>query len=125
MEHTTEVVVEGGKIKSYTSTMAPWSVEVAAAAAACQQAQAQLARTAPAGMPRTGGEQSVLFTLLIGLGMLTALVGLGLGRTVKPSVDYIPCIKQEHRNANAHGVLAALLSMTRRPFLPDGRTSGF
>lgn len=82
VEHTTEAEVEGGKIKSYTSTMAPSERgRVAAAAAAYQQAH-QPAQP-PAGMPRTGGEQSVPLLLLIVISMLTALVGLGLRRTAK------------------------------------------
>jgi ketosteroid isomerase-like protein len=76
VEHTTEVIVEGGRIKSYTSTMAPSERErVAAAATAYQQAQA----AQPAGMPRTGDDQgSVQYLLLSILGMLTVAVGLGL-----------------------------------------------
>ena len=82
VEHTVEAVVQGGKIKSYTTTMAPSERgRVGAAAAAHQQAQSAQP------MPRTGGEQPVLFSMLIALGMVAALVGLILRRIVKPNIQ--------------------------------------
>ena len=40
-----------------------------------------------AGMPSTGGEQPVPLPLLIGLGIVVALVGQALRRTAKPSIS--------------------------------------
>ncbi len=98
VEHSTEIIVEGGKIKSYTSTMSPSEQgRVVAAAKAYQQAHAapgaSPAQPAPAaqpapvaqpaqvpvGMPRTGDstpsmllvEMLIAGLLVLGLGILT------------------------------------------------------
>lgn len=71
VEHTIEIVVEGAKVKLYTSIMAPAERERVAAAAR--------AAWAPTGMPRTGGQQPVPFSLLLALSMLTMItVGVKL-----------------------------------------------
>jgi hypothetical protein len=51
---TTEAVIEGGKIKSFTNTMD--ASEQARVSAAAQAHQPHPSAQAPAGMPRTGGE---------------------------------------------------------------------
>lgn len=82
VEHSVEVVVQNGKIKSYTTTMALAERDRVRAAA-----EAYFAANPPAGMPRTGGEQSVSGSLLITLAMLamlSVLVGFSLMRIVKP-----------------------------------------
>src|SRR5688500_15075861 len=86
VEHTNEVVVEGGKIKSFTSTMIPSERERIAAAVAARQAQAG---QPPAGMPRTGDEQPMPYFLIIMSGMLAALVGLALRRDTRPVTSSI------------------------------------
>jgi hypothetical protein len=53
VKFSTELVVENGKIKSFSNTIAPEERERVAAAA-----QAAQAGQAPAGMPRTGGDQA-------------------------------------------------------------------
>ena len=85
VEHTYEAVVQGGKIKSITITMAEG--ERARVRAAAQAYTAAQAGQPPAGMPRTGGEQSLPFLLVISISILTALVGLGLGRQAKPNIQ--------------------------------------
>jgi hypothetical protein len=82
VQHQYEFVVQSGKIKSFASIMAPSERDRVAAAAA-----AYFAAHPPAGMPRTGGEQSVPGTLLITLGMLATLVGFSLRRMVKPNIQ--------------------------------------
>jgi hypothetical protein len=70
VKFNTEVVVEGGKIKSFVNTISPDERErVATAAQAYQAAQA------PAGMPRTGGSDQgglPLGSLVAGLACLAA-----------------------------------------------------
>jgi ketosteroid isomerase-like protein len=67
VEHTYEIVVEGGKVKSLTSTMAPSERDRVQAAAA-----AYLAANPPTGMPRTGGPPILPFIFAIGTVMLMA-----------------------------------------------------
>jgi LPXTG-motif cell wall-anchored protein len=67
VEHTYEIVVEGGKVKSLTSTMAPAERGRVQAAAA-----AYLAANPPAGMPRTGEPSILPFIFAIGMIMLMA-----------------------------------------------------
>jgi hypothetical protein len=64
----TELVAEGGKIKSFTNTIAPEERERVATAA--QAYQASQAAQAPGGMPRTGKSDAG--------GMLVAALGLSL-----------------------------------------------
>ncbi len=81
VKHTTAAVVEGGKIKSYTSTMD--LSERARVGAAAQAYQAAQAAQQPAGMPRTGGASatSMFFAVLAALlGFFLTLSGLALRR---------------------------------------------
>jgi hypothetical protein len=85
VEHTYDAVVQGGKIKSITITMAV--AERARVRAAAEAYMAAQGGQPPAGMPRTGGEQSLPFLLLTAISMLAALVGLGLRRTIKSNIQ--------------------------------------
>lgn len=76
VEHTNEAVVEGGKIKSFTSTMIPSERERVAAAARAAQP--------PAGMPRTGGEQSWGLTALLLILAAVATTAGGILRRKQP-----------------------------------------
>jgi ketosteroid isomerase-like protein len=82
VEHTVEAVVQGGKIKYFTFIMAPSERGRVAAAA-----QAYVAAHPPAGMPRTGGELPVPLLVLVVMGVLAALGGLGLRRTIKSNIQ--------------------------------------
>jgi hypothetical protein len=72
VEHTTEVVAEGGKIKSYTSTMLAAEQQRVGAAAKAFQASASLPNTGAGPQP----SQSSSFLFGIGLDLTTLLVGL-------------------------------------------------
>jgi hypothetical protein len=79
VRHTFEGVVEGGKIKTFTASIAPEErqrVADAAQAFARSQGQAQ----APAGMPRTGAGQDALFQALALFGAMAAVAGLTVRR---------------------------------------------
>jgi hypothetical protein len=73
VEHTYEIVVEGGKVKSLTSIMAPSERERVQAAAA-----AYLAANPPTGMPRTGGP--LILPFIFAIGMVTLIAGALLRR---------------------------------------------
>ncbi|MEO8288467.1 MAG: hypothetical protein ABI670_18735 [Chloroflexota bacterium] len=77
VEHSTVVVAEAGKIKSYTSTMAlSERARVGAAAAAYQQAHSA---PQPAGMPRTGGlDMTLILGALLALGLLSMTAGIAV-----------------------------------------------
>jgi hypothetical protein len=74
VEHTIEIVVEGGKVKSYTSMMALAERDRVAAAARAAQSQSQ--SQAPAGMPRTGQDQALLLAVLFIVSALALVAGL-------------------------------------------------
>lgn len=72
VQFTTEAVVEGGKITSYTTSIVPSEGARVAAAVAAAQPPAQ----PPPGMPSTGGNDSTLLLAgLLGIGLLC--VGAG------------------------------------------------
>jgi hypothetical protein len=79
VRHTFEGVVEGGKIKTFTASIAPEERQrVANAAQAFAQSQSQA--QAPAGMPRTGAGQDALFQVLALVAAIAALAGLTMRR---------------------------------------------
>ncbi len=79
VRHNFEGVVEGGKIKTFTASIAPEERQrVADAARAFAQSQGQA--QAPAGMPRTGAGQDALFQALALLGAIAAVAGLTVRR---------------------------------------------
>jgi hypothetical protein len=71
VEHTYEIVVEDGKVKSFTAIMAPSERAKVQAAAA-----AYFAANPPAGMPRTGQYQLLLLFVLFTAGALAVVAGL-------------------------------------------------
>jgi hypothetical protein len=79
VKFNTELVAEGGKIKSFTNTIAPEERQrVATAAQAYQAAQAG---QAPAGMPRTGGsDPGGAPPALLVLGVLCLIAGVAARR---------------------------------------------
>ena len=72
VEATAEVVVQGGRIVSFTTALTP------AAAARLQAAQAAAAQRPPAQLPRTGSAPPVPTPIALALG--TALLTAGLAR---------------------------------------------
>jgi LPXTG-motif cell wall-anchored protein len=64
-----DAVVQGGKIRSFTATMAPDSLAKVQAAMAAQQAQQ---------LPKTGEPSWPVYALLLALGGSSVLAGLGL-----------------------------------------------
>jgi hypothetical protein len=79
VRHNFEAVVEGGKVKSFTASIAPEERQrVADAAQAFAQSQGQ--GQAPAGMPRTGAGQDALFQVLALAAVMAAVAGLTVRR---------------------------------------------
>jgi hypothetical protein len=77
VQFTTEVIVEGGKIKSFVTTIAP--SEQGRVATAAKALQAASPAPAPAGMPRTGGNEltnTIPFALLIAVFLTMAGVAI-------------------------------------------------
>ncbi len=85
VEAITEAVVEGGKIKSYTSTLTPVEqARVATAARAYQAAHSTQTAQQPIGMPRTGAgavASWVLAGLLLVTGVCLVLAGAAVRRS--------------------------------------------
>ena len=77
VQHQYDFVVQNGKIKSFTSTMAPF--ERPRVQAAAQAYAAAHPAPAPVGMPATGAPLEVL-PLIVALGMLVLTLGLRLRR---------------------------------------------
>jgi LPXTG-motif cell wall-anchored protein len=76
VQHTYEAVVDGGKLKLLVATIVPAERERVAKAA-----NAYFAAHSPAGMPKTGGEQTPFsFSLLAGLALLAIFGGMGVRR---------------------------------------------
>lgn len=81
VEHSTVVVAENGKIKTYTSTMSPSEqARVGAAAKAYQAAQATQQGQANLGMPNTGESD---LTVIVAVLLLAAGLLLTLGLTIR------------------------------------------
>jgi LPXTG-motif cell wall-anchored protein len=78
VQFSTQVVVEDGKIKSYTSSIVPSEgPRVGAASQAYQAAHGAQAPQAPAGMPRTGdGDSNSMMLMGLAVGMLFMAGGM-------------------------------------------------
>jgi hypothetical protein len=79
VRHNFDAVVEGGKVKSFTASIAPEERQRVANAAQAF-AQSQSPAQAPAGMPRTGAAQDALFQALALAAALAAVAGLAVRR---------------------------------------------
>ncbi len=84
VQFTTQAIVEGGKITSFVTTIAP--SEQGRVAAAAKALQAPNPAPAPAGMPRTGhGELTDTIQLALLVALFATLVGFVIRRSHVPA----------------------------------------